>query len=142
MLQHLSIFLVVRGPNLNTGFEVQPHQCRAQGHDHFPSLLSFHGNDSAAEEFPLPSSQLSSKSKFQWWSQSSFWRERSPKMWRSSVLLLCYRLSGLGSATYREVMWLAPHCDVSAQGWQIRHLIYGRPPLFWGRQDILGNLKR
>ncbi|KAK4833022.1 LOW QUALITY PROTEIN: hypothetical protein QYF61_027404 [Mycteria americana] len=37
MLQHLNVSLVVRGPKLNTGFEVQPHQCGVQGHDHFPS---------------------------------------------------------------------------------------------------------
>ncbi|KAK4814532.1 hypothetical protein QYF61_022021 [Mycteria americana] len=36
-LQHLNVFLVVRGPKLNTVFEVWPHQCRVQGHDHFPS---------------------------------------------------------------------------------------------------------
>ncbi|KAK4820813.1 hypothetical protein QYF61_007207 [Mycteria americana] len=36
-LQHLNVFLVVGGPKLNTVFEVQPHQCRVQGHDHFPS---------------------------------------------------------------------------------------------------------
>ncbi|KAK4817045.1 hypothetical protein QYF61_026353 [Mycteria americana] len=36
-LQHLNIPLVVRGPKLNTAFEVRPHQCRVQGHDHFPS---------------------------------------------------------------------------------------------------------
>ncbi|KAK4832559.1 hypothetical protein QYF61_024059 [Mycteria americana] len=36
-LQHLNVFLVVRGPKLNTGFEVRPHQCRVQGHDHFPT---------------------------------------------------------------------------------------------------------
>ncbi|KAK4832249.1 hypothetical protein QYF61_021601 [Mycteria americana] len=36
-LQHLHVFLVVRGPKLNTAFEVRPHQCRVQGHDHFPS---------------------------------------------------------------------------------------------------------
>ncbi|KAK4819006.1 hypothetical protein QYF61_022837 [Mycteria americana] len=35
--QHLNVSLVVGGPKLNTGFEVQPHQCRVQGHDHFPS---------------------------------------------------------------------------------------------------------
>ncbi|KAK4821431.1 hypothetical protein QYF61_020014 [Mycteria americana] len=29
--------LVVRGPKLNTVFEVWPHQYRVQGHDHFPS---------------------------------------------------------------------------------------------------------
>ncbi|KAK4816344.1 hypothetical protein QYF61_015658 [Mycteria americana] len=37
MLQHLNVLLVVRGPKLNTVFEVRPHQCRVQGHDHFPS---------------------------------------------------------------------------------------------------------
>ncbi|KAK4816265.1 hypothetical protein QYF61_014337 [Mycteria americana] len=36
-LQHLNVSLVVGGPKLNTVFEVQPHQCRVQGHDHFPS---------------------------------------------------------------------------------------------------------
>ncbi|KAK4827946.1 hypothetical protein QYF61_022561 [Mycteria americana] len=36
-LQPLNVFLVVGGPKLNTVFEVQPHQCRVQGHDHFPS---------------------------------------------------------------------------------------------------------
>ncbi|KAK4823866.1 hypothetical protein QYF61_007622 [Mycteria americana] len=37
MLQHLNIFLVVRGPKLNTVFQVQPHQCQVQGGNHFPS---------------------------------------------------------------------------------------------------------
>ncbi|KAK4832661.1 hypothetical protein QYF61_024780 [Mycteria americana] len=36
-LQHLNVSLVARGPKLNTVFEVRPHQCRVQGHDHFPS---------------------------------------------------------------------------------------------------------
>ncbi|KAK4831991.1 hypothetical protein QYF61_020374 [Mycteria americana] len=36
-LQPLNVFLGVGGPKLNTGFEVRPHQCRVQGHDHFPS---------------------------------------------------------------------------------------------------------
>ncbi|KAK4824671.1 hypothetical protein QYF61_017251 [Mycteria americana] len=36
-LQHLNIPLVVGGPKLNTVFHVRPHQCRVQGHDHFPS---------------------------------------------------------------------------------------------------------
>ncbi|KAK4815585.1 hypothetical protein QYF61_004800 [Mycteria americana] len=30
-LQHLNVSLVVRGPKLNTVFEVRPHQCRVQG---------------------------------------------------------------------------------------------------------------
>ncbi|KAK4830681.1 hypothetical protein QYF61_012850, partial [Mycteria americana] len=36
-LQHLNVSLILQGPKLNTGFEVQPHQCRVQGHDHFHS---------------------------------------------------------------------------------------------------------
>ncbi|KAK4817737.1 hypothetical protein QYF61_026537 [Mycteria americana] len=36
-LQHLNVSLVARGPKLNTVFEVWPHQCRVQGHNHFPS---------------------------------------------------------------------------------------------------------
>ncbi|KAK4826190.1 hypothetical protein QYF61_006134, partial [Mycteria americana] len=36
-LQPLSVSLVVGGPKLNTAFEVRPHQCRVQGHNHFPS---------------------------------------------------------------------------------------------------------
>ncbi|KAK4826053.1 hypothetical protein QYF61_004168 [Mycteria americana] len=36
-LQHLNVSLVVRGPKLNTVFEVRPHQCQVQGHDHCPS---------------------------------------------------------------------------------------------------------
>ncbi|KAK4818181.1 hypothetical protein QYF61_007819 [Mycteria americana] len=36
-LQHLNVSLVVGGPKLNTVFEVRPHQCRVQGHDHCPS---------------------------------------------------------------------------------------------------------
>ncbi|KAK4823178.1 hypothetical protein QYF61_027082 [Mycteria americana] len=36
-LQHLNVSLVVRGPKLNTVFKVRPHQCQAQGDNHFPS---------------------------------------------------------------------------------------------------------
>ncbi|KAK4808596.1 hypothetical protein QYF61_009899 [Mycteria americana] len=36
-LQHLNVPLVVGGPKLNTVFEVRPHQCRVQGHNHFPT---------------------------------------------------------------------------------------------------------
>ncbi|KAK4830676.1 hypothetical protein QYF61_012776 [Mycteria americana] len=36
-LQHLNVSLVVGGPKLNTVFEVRPHQCQVQGHDHFPT---------------------------------------------------------------------------------------------------------
>ncbi|KAK4826641.1 hypothetical protein QYF61_010569 [Mycteria americana] len=35
-LQPLHVSLVVRGPTLNTAFEVQLHQCRAQGHEKQP----------------------------------------------------------------------------------------------------------
>ncbi|GAB0175616.1 hypothetical protein GRJ2_000026800 [Grus japonensis] len=37
MLQHLNVFLVVKGPKLNTALEVRPHQCQIQGDNHFPS---------------------------------------------------------------------------------------------------------
>ena len=37
MLQHVNVFLVVRGPKLNTVFKVRPHQCQVQGDDHFCS---------------------------------------------------------------------------------------------------------
>ncbi|KAK4810276.1 hypothetical protein QYF61_015306 [Mycteria americana] len=37
MLWHLNVSLVVRGPKLNTVFELQPHQCRVQGHNHCPT---------------------------------------------------------------------------------------------------------
>ncbi|KAK4832221.1 LOW QUALITY PROTEIN: hypothetical protein QYF61_021068 [Mycteria americana] len=36
-LQHLSVFPGVRVPKLNTGFEMRPHQCQAQGDNHFSS---------------------------------------------------------------------------------------------------------
>ncbi|KAK4816311.1 hypothetical protein QYF61_014995 [Mycteria americana] len=36
-LQPLNVSLVVRGPKLNTVFEMRPHQCKVQGHNHFPS---------------------------------------------------------------------------------------------------------
>ena len=37
MLQQLNVLLVVRGPKLNTVLQVQPHQCRVQGHDPLPT---------------------------------------------------------------------------------------------------------
>ncbi|KAK4813083.1 hypothetical protein QYF61_007585 [Mycteria americana] len=37
LLQPLNVSLVVRGPTLNTAFEVRPHQCPVQGDDHCPS---------------------------------------------------------------------------------------------------------
>ncbi|KAK4817206.1 hypothetical protein QYF61_003599 [Mycteria americana] len=36
-LQPLNVSLVARGPTLNPAFEVRPHQCRVQGHDHCPT---------------------------------------------------------------------------------------------------------
>jgi len=36
-LQPLNVLLVVRGPKLNTVLKVQPHQGRAQGHNHLPT---------------------------------------------------------------------------------------------------------
>ncbi|KAK4830300.1 hypothetical protein QYF61_009805 [Mycteria americana] len=36
-LQHLNVSLVVRGPKLNTGFQVRPRQCQVQGDNHFPT---------------------------------------------------------------------------------------------------------
>ncbi|KAK4831915.1 hypothetical protein QYF61_020292 [Mycteria americana] len=36
-LQHLNVSLVVGGTKPNTVFKVRPHQCRVQGHDHFPT---------------------------------------------------------------------------------------------------------
>ncbi|KAK4822584.1 LOW QUALITY PROTEIN: hypothetical protein QYF61_017170 [Mycteria americana] len=39
-LQHLNVSLVVRGPKLNTVFEVRPHQCRVQRDNHVPSPLA------------------------------------------------------------------------------------------------------
>ena len=35
-LQHLNVSLAVRGPELNTGFQVRPHQCPVQGHNPCP----------------------------------------------------------------------------------------------------------
>ena len=39
-LQHLNVFLVVRGLKLDTLFKMQPHQCQVQGDDHFLVLLA------------------------------------------------------------------------------------------------------
>ncbi|KAK4816317.1 hypothetical protein QYF61_015001 [Mycteria americana] len=36
-LQHLNVPLGVRGPKLTTVFEMRPHQCKVQGHNHCPS---------------------------------------------------------------------------------------------------------
>ncbi|KAK4821092.1 hypothetical protein QYF61_013420 [Mycteria americana] len=52
-LQHLSVSLVVRGPKLNTVFQVQPHQCRVQGHDHFPSPAGHAISDTSQDAIGL-----------------------------------------------------------------------------------------
>ena len=36
MLQHPRVLLIVRGPELNTGFKVCPHQCQEQGNNQCP----------------------------------------------------------------------------------------------------------
>ncbi|KAK4810864.1 hypothetical protein QYF61_008836 [Mycteria americana] len=50
-IQHLNVSLVVRGPKLNTVFQVQPHQCRVQGHDHFPSPAGHTIPDTSQDAF-------------------------------------------------------------------------------------------
>ncbi|KAK4824730.1 hypothetical protein QYF61_018118, partial [Mycteria americana] len=52
-LQHLNVFLVVRGPKLNTVFEVRPHQCRAQGDSHFPSPAGHTISDTSQDAIGL-----------------------------------------------------------------------------------------
>ncbi|KAK4818686.1 hypothetical protein QYF61_017907 [Mycteria americana] len=46
-LQPLNVSLGVRGPTLNTAFEVRPHQCPVQGHDHCPSPAGHAISDTA-----------------------------------------------------------------------------------------------
>ncbi|PKU41107.1 rna-directed dna polymerase from mobile element jockey- hypothetical protein [Limosa lapponica baueri] len=53
MLQHLNVFLVVRGPKLNTVFEVQPHQCQVKGYDHFHSPAEHTISDINQDAFGL-----------------------------------------------------------------------------------------
>ncbi|KAK4830184.1 hypothetical protein QYF61_008975 [Mycteria americana] len=52
-LQHLHVFLVVRGPKLNTVFEVRPHQCRVQGDDRFPSPAGHMISDTSQDAIGL-----------------------------------------------------------------------------------------
>ncbi|KAK4817504.1 hypothetical protein QYF61_016511 [Mycteria americana] len=52
-LEHLNVFLAVRGPKLNTVFEVQPHQCRVQGDDHFPSPAGYTISDTSQDAVGL-----------------------------------------------------------------------------------------
>ncbi|KAK4817018.1 hypothetical protein QYF61_025938 [Mycteria americana] len=53
LLQHLNVSLVVRGPKLNTVFKVRPHQCRVQGHDHFPSPAGHTISDTSQDAIGL-----------------------------------------------------------------------------------------
>ncbi|KAK4821633.1 hypothetical protein QYF61_026100 [Mycteria americana] len=52
-LQPLNVSLVVGGPKLNTAFEVRPHQCRVQGHDHFPSPAGHTSPDTSQDAIGL-----------------------------------------------------------------------------------------
>ncbi|KAK4813860.1 hypothetical protein QYF61_001958 [Mycteria americana] len=52
-LQHLNVFLVVRGPKLNTVFEVRPHQCRVQGDNHFPTPAGHTISDTSQDAIGL-----------------------------------------------------------------------------------------
>ncbi|KAK4819271.1 hypothetical protein QYF61_000482 [Mycteria americana] len=52
-LQPLNVLLVVRGPKLNTGFKVRPHQCRVQGHDHCPSPAGHAISDTSQDAIGL-----------------------------------------------------------------------------------------
>ncbi|KAK4824378.1 hypothetical protein QYF61_014038 [Mycteria americana] len=52
-LQHLNVPLVVGGPKLNTVFQVRPHQCRVQGHDHFPSPAGHTISDTSQDAIGL-----------------------------------------------------------------------------------------
>jgi len=57
ILQHLTVLLAVRGPKPNTVLQVQPHQCRVQGHNHCPTpgghTLPYTSQD-AADLFSRP----------------------------------------------------------------------------------------
>ncbi|KAK4821719.1 LOW QUALITY PROTEIN: hypothetical protein QYF61_000262 [Mycteria americana] len=53
MLQHLNVFLGVRGPKLNTVFEVWPCQCRVQGDNHFPSPAGHTISDTSQDVIDL-----------------------------------------------------------------------------------------
>ncbi|KAK4810966.1 hypothetical protein QYF61_014438 [Mycteria americana] len=52
-LQHLNVSLVVGGPKVNTVFEVRPHQCQVQGHDHFPSPAGHAISDTSQDAIGL-----------------------------------------------------------------------------------------
>ncbi|KAK4813296.1 hypothetical protein QYF61_020875 [Mycteria americana] len=52
-LQPLNVSLGVRGPTLNTAFEVRPHQCPVQGHDHCPSPAGHTISDTSQDAIGL-----------------------------------------------------------------------------------------
>ncbi|KAK4820738.1 hypothetical protein QYF61_004419 [Mycteria americana] len=52
-LQPLNVSLVVRGSKLNTAFEVRPHQCRVQGHDHFSTPAGHTISDTSQDAIGL-----------------------------------------------------------------------------------------
>ncbi|KAK4832279.1 hypothetical protein QYF61_021678 [Mycteria americana] len=52
-LQHLSVSLVVRGPKLNTVFEVWLHQCQVQGANHFPTPAGHTISDTSQDAIGL-----------------------------------------------------------------------------------------
>ncbi|KAK4832950.1 hypothetical protein QYF61_026606 [Mycteria americana] len=52
-LQHLHVSLVVRGPRLNTVFEVRPHQYQVQGHKHFPCPAGHTISDTSQDAIAL-----------------------------------------------------------------------------------------
>ncbi|KAK4819124.1 hypothetical protein QYF61_025591 [Mycteria americana] len=52
-LQPLKVSLVVGGPTLNPAFEVRPHQCPVQGHDHCPSPAGHTISDTSQDAIGL-----------------------------------------------------------------------------------------
>ncbi|KAK4826879.1 hypothetical protein QYF61_011998, partial [Mycteria americana] len=48
----------MRGPKLNTVFEVRPHQCRVQGHDHFLSPAGHTISDTSQDAIGLLGQQF------------------------------------------------------------------------------------
>ncbi|GAB0187963.1 hypothetical protein GRJ2_001261600 [Grus japonensis] len=53
MLQDLSVFLVVRGPKLNTALKEQPHQSRVWGDNHFPGPAGHTVSDTSQDALGL-----------------------------------------------------------------------------------------
>ncbi|XP_053940070.1 uncharacterized protein LOC128854090 [Cuculus canorus] len=52
-LQSLNVLLAAKGPELNTGFEVQPHQCRVQGQNHLPGPAGHASSDPSQDSTDL-----------------------------------------------------------------------------------------